>query len=563
MTLSPSAASGARRLRRLTTARRLFRRRTQSNSPSADPETAEIRATFDSFDTDGSGSVSADELEAMLGQLGFTTGEVAEMVSQADTDKNGELDFDEFRTLINEDGSYGSYGYSYGGWSSAYGPSEAEEKQLFDLFDTDKSGSIDTNELYAMLRQLGIDARVAQVQDYLDRLDSDHNGTLDYDEFKDLAKELMQGSYASYYSYEGAALPDEEALREIFDAFDTDGNGEMDASEFGASLEMLGYEGGDSDTLLRDLDKDASSTLTFDEWRKLFEEQVEQQAKPPRDGCSDDPQYSFAGGERSDGAPATWRCNDWTGYNCAAGGFGVKTAAEIGALLEACPSACADGRCHNATAPSRILPVNGARFELSQEGKECGSPNLDRGLYGGASATGGLQECANACYAADGCSFFLYGLGSKAGRCYQETTSDESCPEGWEAADFNFYALRDLAPPSPPRPPMRPLGSRRPRQPSSPPRGATATTAAAVVSEESGGIQGGGGGGGGFGLMLLAVLAVIGAFAAYRRWARPRGQRRLVDESIANVPLSSLAGGAQAVAPPFANVVPPPASLRI
>ncbi|EOD05300.1 Hypothetical protein EMIHUDRAFT_62444, partial [Emiliania huxleyi CCMP1516] len=176
MTLSPSAASGARRLRRLTTARRLFRRRTQSNSPSADPETAEIRATFDSFDTDGSGSVSADELEAMLGQLGFTAGEVAEMVSQADTDKNGELDFDEFRTLINEDGS-------------AYGPSEAEEKQLFDLFDTDKSGSIDTNELYAMLRQLGIDARVAQVQDYLDRLDSDHNGTLDYDEFKDLAKE--------------------------------------------------------------------------------------------------------------------------------------------------------------------------------------------------------------------------------------------------------------------------------------------------------------------------------------------------------------------------------------
>ena len=77
------------------------------------------------------------------------------------------------------------------------------------------------------MRQLGIDARVAQVQDYLDRLDSDHNGTLDYDEFKDLAKELMQGSYASYYSYEGAALPDEEALREIFDAFDTDGNGSV------------------------------------------------------------------------------------------------------------------------------------------------------------------------------------------------------------------------------------------------------------------------------------------------------------------------------------------------
>ena len=169
--------------------------------------------------------------------------------------------------------------------------------------------------------------------------------------------------------------------------------------------------------------------------------------------CADEPSYSFPGGVRSDGSPATWRCADWTGYACAPGGYGLTSDAQVAALLEACPASCADGRCHDASLPARLLPPTGAAFEVVREGHECGSANLARGLFGGdgaSSATGGLQECANACFVEDGCAFFVYGVGGEAGRCWQETTVDSTCAEGWVAADYNFYRLIAPSPPVPP-----------------------------------------------------------------------------------------------------------------
>ena len=164
--------------------------------------------------------------------------------------------------------------------------------------------------------------------------------------------------------------------------------------------------------------------------------------------CSDNATYSFLGA-RGDSQPVTWHCADWTGYLCSPGGFGVELAADITELLEACPASCADGRCHNASVPARLLPLSGARFDVVREGEECGSDNLARGLFGSSSATGGLQECANECFVSEGCEFFIYGVGSQAGLCFQETTSDVGCAEGWEAGDYNFYKLVPPLPPSP------------------------------------------------------------------------------------------------------------------
>lgn len=49
--------------------------------------------------------------------------------------------------------------------------------------------------------------------------------------------------------------------------------------------------------------------------------------------------------------------------------------------------------------------------------------------------------CAEACAAVPGCHFFVHGTGSKSGECYHEFAADETCPEGWEADDFDFYKL--------------------------------------------------------------------------------------------------------------------------
>ena len=63
---------------------------------------AQLRAVFDEFDTDGSGSVDTAEIQAMTAKLGmtFSTEEIEAMVRDADTNGNGVLEFDEFEQVI-------------------------------------------------------------------------------------------------------------------------------------------------------------------------------------------------------------------------------------------------------------------------------------------------------------------------------------------------------------------------------------------------------------------------------------------------------------------------------
>merc|ERR1711924_162488 len=59
----------------------------------------------------------------------------------------------------------------------------AEIKEAFDLFDTDGSGSIDTNELKVAMKALGMDAKSDEIRKLINDIDSDGDGTIDFDEF--------------------------------------------------------------------------------------------------------------------------------------------------------------------------------------------------------------------------------------------------------------------------------------------------------------------------------------------------------------------------------------------
>jgi len=58
----------------------------------------ELRNAFAVFDRDGSGTIDASEIGNVLKAMGedLTDGDIEEMISQADVDKNGTIDFDEF-----------------------------------------------------------------------------------------------------------------------------------------------------------------------------------------------------------------------------------------------------------------------------------------------------------------------------------------------------------------------------------------------------------------------------------------------------------------------------------
>merc|ERR1712072_47579 len=77
---------------------------------------------------------------------------------------------------------------------------------------------------------------------------------------------------------------------------------------------------------------------------------------------------------------------------------------------------------------------NHGGYKLIKSRHECKSG--DTHLGSGLSAA----ECAAKTRARGG-KFFVIGVGSKAGACYQENTSSASCPQGWESDQYDFYEV--------------------------------------------------------------------------------------------------------------------------
>merc|ERR1711977_650042 len=103
-----------------------------------------------------------------------------------------------------------------------------EFKEAFNLFDTDKSGTIDAMELSFCMRALGFNPTPDEIKDMLDKIDQDDNGTVEYQEFVDLLSGAMDRKD-----------PDEE-MKDGFAMFDTANKGFIDAKDMGRIALELG-----------------------------------------------------------------------------------------------------------------------------------------------------------------------------------------------------------------------------------------------------------------------------------------------------------------------------------
>jgi Ca2+-binding EF-hand superfamily protein len=67
-----------------------------------DQEEFKLRKTFASFDTNGSGAITVDELAAMLAKLGISVDRkyIQATLNRIDTNGNGKIEFEEFTNLI-------------------------------------------------------------------------------------------------------------------------------------------------------------------------------------------------------------------------------------------------------------------------------------------------------------------------------------------------------------------------------------------------------------------------------------------------------------------------------
>lgn len=68
----------------------------------AQPEDEELRQAFKVFDADGNGTISKSELKRVMDMLGekLSDAQIDEMMREADTNGDGEIDFNEFRHMM-------------------------------------------------------------------------------------------------------------------------------------------------------------------------------------------------------------------------------------------------------------------------------------------------------------------------------------------------------------------------------------------------------------------------------------------------------------------------------
>jgi calmodulin len=193
-----------------------------------------FKQLFKIYDRDGSNTIDILELNNVLNQLGYTFSpeNLDIIVHIVDDNMDGVLNFQEFLGL------YDFLEYL---------------KSLFDTADTDKSGSINREELSNLMQQAGYKFNEKQVELFYKMCDEDGSGTIEVADFFALTLFVFWAQI-------------------LFAKADTDGNDSIDINEFSNALKRLGMFMPPEQIVkyFNELDTDQSGTLCFEEYIELI-----------------------------------------------------------------------------------------------------------------------------------------------------------------------------------------------------------------------------------------------------------------------------------------------------
>ena len=118
--------------------------------------------------------------------------------------------------------------------------------------DTNTStGQITTKELGTVMRSLGQNPSESELQDMINEVDADNNGTIDFPEFLTMMARKMKDTDS------------DEEIREAFKVFDRDNNGFISAAELRHVMTSIGEKLTDDevDEMIREADQDGDGRI--------------------------------------------------------------------------------------------------------------------------------------------------------------------------------------------------------------------------------------------------------------------------------------------------------------
>ncbi|GFP88689.1 calmodulin-like protein 7 [Phtheirospermum japonicum] len=135
-----------------------------------------------------------------------------------------------------------------------------ELRDVFATFDKNSDGYITRHELSESLRNIGISAGDKDVADMVEKVDSNGDGLIDFDEFCQIFDEKEE--------------EEDGDLKEAFDVFDGNKDGLITVDELGLVLSSLGFSEGkkieDCKEMIRKVDMDGDGMVNFDEFKKMM-----------------------------------------------------------------------------------------------------------------------------------------------------------------------------------------------------------------------------------------------------------------------------------------------------
>ncbi|RCV42866.1 hypothetical protein SETIT_9G249700v2 [Setaria italica] len=136
----------------------------------------EIKEAFDLFDIDGSGTIDARELNVAMRALGFemTPEQINQMIAEVDKDGSGTIDFDEFVHMMTD----------------KMGERDARDElfKAFRIIDQDRNGKISDIDIQRLAIETGEHFTIDEVREMIEAADENGDGEIDLEEFMKMMK---------------------------------------------------------------------------------------------------------------------------------------------------------------------------------------------------------------------------------------------------------------------------------------------------------------------------------------------------------------------------------------